>query len=261
MTADAKKKTVWGYCIIGLCFVVVAVLSISAFALRGRPYNPETFCPTDGACPHTIVLIDLTDTLSNDQQKYVLNYVSRVKDRLTDFERLSIFTLTENTYIVPEPVFSKCNPGDGKEANELYQNPGKMKLRFDRFFSEPFKEALKSMDFEKTDDRSPIFETIRELAYRDDFGKDVSERTLIIISDMMHHTSSYSHYRNSLDYEAFSKMPYADEVRVDLDSVTVRIVYLLRPKLKALQGEAHLLFWEKYFEANGAAVAEVRHVR
>ena len=138
--------------------------------------------------------LDKTDLLSISQQRFVLNYINKKKDKLRRFEKFSIFSLTENTYVNPEPIFSKCNPGTGKNSNKLYQNPKKIQMKFDRFFSRPLKENMKSVLSDGVGSQSPIFEMIRELSFRDDFGEDVKQRTLIIISDMMHHTPQYSQY-------------------------------------------------------------------
>ncbi len=259
-TLSKENKTVIGYIIIGICFVVFSGLTISALALKGEAYDPETLC-LDEVSAHTIVVLDKTDSLSINQQRFMLNYLSKEKDKLRTSEKFSVFTLTENAYMNPEPIFSKCNPGTGENANKLYQNPQKIQMRFDRFFSKPLKENMNSMLSDNTGSKSPIFEMIGELSFRDDFGEETKERTLIIFSDMMHHTLKYSHYRNTIDYKYFSKESYADEVAASLNSVNVKIVYLLRDKLESIQGKRHLLFWEDYFEDMGAKVVEVKNVR
>ena len=259
-TLSKENKTVIGYIIIGICMVIFGASMVSALVLKGEPYDSETFCQDD-LNKHTIVVLDKTDSLSNSQQKFVLNYINNEKTGLRTVEKFSIFAFTENNYTNPDPVFSKCNPGTGKDANQLYQNPRKIQMRFDEFFSKPLEENMSNILSDNTGSRSPIFEMIKELSFRNDFGDDVEQKTLIIISDMMHHTSKYSHYKNTVDYEYFSKKPYAYEVSASLNSVNVRIVYLLRDNLGNIQGKRHLSFWEEYFEEMGAEVADVRKIR
>lgn len=260
-TLSKENKTVIGYIIIGICLAIFGASMISAIALKADPYDPETFCQ-DEVTEHTIIVLDKTDSLSSSQQRFILDYINREKDKLRTFEKLSIFTLTENTYVNPEPIFSKCNPGTGKNANQLYQNPRKIQMKFDRFFSEPLKENMSGLLSDNTGSKSPIFEMIRELSLREDFGSSVKQRTFIIISDMMHHTpKKYSQYKNKINYQDFSKGSYAYEVSADLNSVNVKIVYLLRDKLKNIQGSRHLSFWKDYFEDMGAELTEVREIR
>ena len=258
-TLSKENKTVVGYVIIGFCLVIFGALMVSALILKGEPYDSETFCP-DEVSAHTIVVLDKTDSLSVSQQKFIINRINKEKDDLETFEKFSIFTLTEGSYLNPEPIFSKCNPGIGKSANRLYQNPKKIQMRFDEFFSRPLEENMKNVLSDNSGSRSPILEMIRELSFRDDFGADVEKRTLVIISDMMHHMSKYSHYKVRIDYKYFSKKSYAYEVAASLGSVDVRIVYLLREKLERIQGKRHLSFWEDYFEDMGAKLMEVRKV-
>lgn len=259
-TLTKENKAIVGYSIIGICLAIFALLILSALLLKGEEYDPETFC-LDNITAHTIVVLDKTDSFSVNQQNFILNYINKEKDELKSFEMFSVFTLTEDTYSSPEPIFSKCNPGTGKNANQLYQNPRKIQMRFDEFFSKPLEENMNIMLADNTGSKSPILEIIRELSFRNDFGEDVQERTLIIISDLMHHTSQYSHYKNSIDYKYFSNKSYAYELATSLDSVDIKIVYLLRDKLRRIQGKRHLLFWENYFDEIGAEVVEVRKVK
>ena len=259
-TLNREQKTKVGYIIIGVCLVAFGGIITSALALKEASYDPQTLCQ-DEIPAHTIIVLDKTDAFSANQQRFIWTYINREKDKLRAFEKLSIFKLTDNTSVNPEPIFSKCNPGRGKNANSLYQNPRKIQIRFDSFFSKPLKENMKNLLSDNTGSQSPIFEMIKELSFRDDFSDDVQHRTLIIISDMMHHTSEYSHYRNSTRYKCFSRKTYAYEVATNLNSVNVKIIYLLRDKLRNTQGEDHMLFWGKYFQDMGATVSMVRNVR
>ncbi|MDM8535865.1 hypothetical protein QUF70_03855 [Desulfobacterales bacterium HSG17] len=255
-----EQKTTMGYIIIGICCFILAVSAITAFVLTGDDSDPETFCKGE-VLAHTIIVLDKTDPLTTAQQKFMFHYINKEKKQLKKFEKLSIFILTENTYANLEPIFSKCNPGAGENANPLYQNPQMLKMRFDNDFSKPLKNNMNSLLFDSTGSKSTIFEMIRELTFRDDFGESIKNRKLIIFSDMMHHTPEYSHYKNKIDYHYFSKKLYADEVAANLNFVNVKIVYLLRDKSKHKQGKRHLLFWKNYFQTMGAQLTEVRNVR
>lgn len=255
-----ETKEIIGYVIIGCCLVVLGALVLSAILLKSEAADPDTFCPEE-VNAHTVVILDKTDSLSANQQRFAVNYINRVKDQLKPSEKFSIFILNEDTAVGPEPLFSKCNPGSGKSANYLYQNPGKIQKRFDEFFLKPLKENMNNMLADNTGAQSPIFEMIREVSLRDDFRPDVEQRTLIIISDMMHHTTHFSHYKNRSRYQFFSRKSYAFDVVSNLNFARVKIVYLLRSKLAFTQGQEHLAFWQSYFEDMGAGVSEVRQVR
>jgi hypothetical protein len=257
---DKNKKTKVGFTIIGICLAVFLILVISAFALKEEASDPETFCPKIISA-HTVIVLDKTDSLNDNQQRVTADYINQEIDKLGIYEKLSVFMLTGNNYVAPEPIFSKCNPGNGEDANQLYQNPKKIKERFNHLFASPLKKRVKESLSNNIDSQSPILEMIQELSLRNDFNENIRKRTLIVISDMMHHTPNYSHYKDRIDYKSFSKKAYADEVMANLHSVNVQIVYLLRGNLNRLQGKRHLLFWENYFQAMGADVVGVRNIR
>ncbi len=254
------KKTTLGYIIIGTCLILFAALITTAFVLKGDEYDPVSFCPKK-ITAHTVIVMDKTDSLSASQQDFVSKYVIRAKDNLKTFEKLTIFTLTENSFIGSAPMFSKCNPGTGEFANQLYQNPQRIQSRFDELFAKPLSEIIDNMLADNTSSKSPIFEMIRELSFRDDFGDQIKDKTLIIISDLMHHTPEYSHYRNNYTYECFSKLPYAFEVEANLKYVKIKIVYLVKNKLEKVQGKKHLSFWKDYFYGMGVETVEVKKIR
>jgi len=54
-----ENKTVIGYIIIGICLVTFGALIISALALKGEAYDPETFC-LDEVSAHTMIVLDKT---------------------------------------------------------------------------------------------------------------------------------------------------------------------------------------------------------
>ena len=258
-TLTKEKKTVIGYIIIVISIVIFGFLIASALVLKEEPYDTETLC-RDDISAHTIIVLDKTDTLSNNQQKYVHDYINKEKEKLIPFEKFSIFALTENCFMSPEPIFSKCNPGTAKTANSLYQNPQMIQKRFNDFFSDPLQKNMNIILSENKGSKSPIFEMIKELSLRDDFSDEIEKRSLIIISDMMHHTPEYSHYKDTLDYNSFSIKSYAYEIASNLNTVNVKIVYLLRDNLGNIQGKRHLLFWKNYFEDMGAQATKVRIV-
>lgn len=256
---NSENKTIIGYIIIGVCVSILCATVALAIVLKGEKYDPETFCQEEISA-HTIVILDKTDKLNSNQQHAILNYINREKDRLDTFEKFSMFTMSDSSYANPSPIFSKCSPGNGKEANQLYQNPRKIQFKFDQLFSKPLKENMNDIFSNDIGTKSPIMEMVRDLSLRDDFGNTVQKRTLIIISDMMQNTSNYSQYGDSLDYKGFSQQPYANELTTDLGSVDVKILYLHRDHLRKVQGKRHLSFWERYLEEMGAGDIEVRHI-
>lgn len=138
------------------------------------------------------------------------------------------------------------------DANELYQNPRMIRLRFEERFGEPLDTLLTDLTKGEVADRSPIMEMIRNVAYKGEFRDETAKRRLILISDMLQHMPEYSHYRTPVDYEAFAKSRYFEQVRPSLPGVEVRVIYLIRRGRESIQTAGHAVFWERFFKAAGA---------
>ncbi len=234
----------------------------SFFLKQERRYDAQTFCPNKQLTNHTIIVIDKTDPFTETQKDYIKSYIDRIRNELSLYEKISLFTLSDNNYIAPTAVFSKCNPGTGKEANVIYQNPRMIQSKFDDFFKTPLDNILKNIFQEYSAPISPILEMIREISYREDFSSNVLKRNLIIIADMMQNMPNlYSHYSDIIDYKEFKKDPYFNEITTNLNGIEVQIIYLYRPKANLKQGRKHIFFWEQYFQNMGAHISLVRFIR
>ena len=83
---------------------------------------------------------------------------------------------------------------------------------------------------------------------------------LIIVSDMMQHTSAYSHYRDLSNFSSYKTSKAFDQHLSNLNEVDVEIYYIRRPELSSKQGKSHILFWEQYIHAMGGALVRVRNI-
>jgi len=251
-----------GLKIAGVSIAIMIGLGGLAIYLAGPKPDPETLCPEDRPLvAHTVVLVDKTDPLTEGQFRYLKEKILGARDRLVQFEKFSIFVLDDKNYMSPEPLFSKCNPGRGDEANPFYQNPRKIQKKFDAFFEQPLEDTLKDLKSVGVASRSPIMEMIREISYRKDFSNQVPERRMILVSDLMENMPDhYTQYAGTINYEFFTEQPYAGELKANLSQVKVDIGYLMRNGM-GLQTNDHVLFWYKYLAAQGASVSGIRKVR
>jgi hypothetical protein len=241
-------------------FAVVGVLVLALASARliigsGDKYDPNTLCPLNAPYPRTVVIIDVTDPLSESQRLSVRNKLDSLRDDLEKFEKLVIYALDETNFASPEPIFSLCRPGTGQDANELYQNPKKIRARYDKQFGDPLDQLLLEVSNKKGAKVSPIMEMIRNVAYTKDLAANDVRKRLIIVSDLLQHTKDYSHYRTKADYTKFSTSHFSSQVQAPLLDVDVYIHYLLRPKNKQLQSAGHVLFWEQYIAHAGANIS------
>lgn len=259
--AAREKLDRLGKRLIGGSIAVVAILASLPFLIDDPEIDDTNLCPTDRPYPHTVLLVDKTDPLTPSQQRFLGSLTNKVKFDLEQYEKLSIYILDDENYLAPAAVFAMCNPGTGRNANELYQNPRKVQQKFDEFFGVPLEAVLDDLLKGTESKRSPIMEMLREVSFMDDFTPEVAERRLIVVSDMLQNMPEYSQYRRSLDYDGFVATPYAKKVAAMLGGVTVKLVYLWRPGTRNLQGLQHIRFWDRYFADFGARLVEVERVR
>ena len=244
----------------GSLIVVVTLAILSIFARDSKRYDEQTFCPTDEVFRHTVVLIDKTDPLSASQRHFITNMVVGLKSVVQPREKLSIYILDDLNYQLPEPVFAACNPGSGEKANALYQNPRMIQQRFDAFFGGPLKIAVDELMEVSETQWSPIMEMIQQISFIPDFEVGRPGRQLIVVSDMIQNMPAYSQYKRQMEYSNFAQTEYARTVLPNLMGVPIHIYYLWRARPDGLQGDMHIQFWRRYFEAAGARLQDIQRL-
>ena len=250
-----------GMCILGLMLVPLFLKDGN-----GSAVDPDTLCPRSGNYGHTVILVDKTDPFTPTQQHVLQQVIASIRDHMAVADKLSIYILDDTNYVAPQPAFALCNPGSGRDANPIYQNPQKVERVFRERFGQPLERILKPLMAANERAASPIMEMIREISTIDDFGAhgdsgpNAPRRRLVIFSDMLQNMADYSHYRTRADFETFRTSQYYYGVHAPLSGVEVEIYYLVRPHTRQLQTRGHILFWEQYFRRAGAVLNFVRPV-
>jgi hypothetical protein len=223
--------------------------------------DAETLCRLDGALPEvTVVLLDLSSTLSDVQKLDVKNELTRLRDTVPRFGRIEIFAVDDRAPRVLEPILTLCNPGRGDDMNEIYQNPRLALERWERDFASTLTAAIEKLLETPEAATSPIFEAIQAVSLRtfDDPKLDqVASRRLVLVSDLMQNVPGQLRMYNEIPaFAEFQKTPYWLDVKADLDNVDATIFYLQRPSSQRLW-QQQIEFWSRYFEAQGASVERV----
>jgi len=221
-----------------------------------------TLCPIKRAPAEVlVVLLDVSDQLSEPQLIKIENEVERLRDSLPRWGRIEIYVVSRGGERLTVPVIQRCNPGTGDDMNEIYQNPDLAQKRWQTFAQELRDRITALMQLPDTG-TSPIFESIQAISLRtfDRPDMDGVPKRLVVVSDLMQNVpGSLSHYRGVPEFDEFAASTYFSKVRGDLDGVDVTLLYLNRSELP-VQGTEHISFWVQYFAAQGAAVHEVKKV-
>jgi hypothetical protein len=247
----ATLAALWG--VIGLG---VAGFGAAAFMTANRPADAYALCQSSGlkAAATTMIMVDATDTFTQDQRRRLQSSVEFERERLPDGGRLIIVALNPDAPFEPTELVSVCNPGKGENANPLLVTRSKVEKRWHTLFADPIDKAVQqSLDL-KTSERSPIIVTLAAVLTRADFDTRVKARRLVVISDLLEHEKGmYSQLRGGDFWGAYQASPLPKSARLDLQGVAVAIDYLQRGKFTSIQGPRHQAFWQRLLSEAGAS--------
>ena len=222
--------------------------------------DPETLCPRHGQSPHTSILIDASDAFTETQKQRLEAALDEIIDDLSLHEWLGIYVLESANPSLTRPKIGKCYPGGAAEANPLYQNPQQLQRSLESNFEQPLAEAMRQIAAASAEqDNSPILEMIAAVATDTGYAARGGGRRLIIVSDMLHNTPEYSHYRASPDFASFRNLEYARPfLERFLADARVEILHVRRPRDERFHNRRYISFWEEYFAAVGASLERVQ---
>lgn len=255
--ADQKG---WFFLFIGACVLVVLGYFFYDTQANAIKRDPATACRVDGRVTReTAIVIDATDSFSNDQAMLITKEIAQTLSNSMLDEKFTLYVLNESVGKESTMIMG-CNAGDGSDANELTSNKRRLKKQWDENFYNKFVKAVEDLVGEHTAKKSPIFEMIKHVSINTMYDSKADSKRIILVSDMLHHTSQYSQYRNNYNFKNFNKSAYALEVRPHLKNVDVEILYVVRAKDKKLQNRGHIAFWEAFVSNAAGQVLRVKSI-
>ncbi len=217
------------------------------------PIDEATLCPQAGPSAIHAVLVDRSDPITPLQQARIRQVIDRIVSDSPIGGRVAFYLSESDGIETLKPLISLCNPG--KDANPLYSNPKRIKQRYDRDFAEKMDSVRQKLLIGAARDNSPIMESIKAVCI-DAFGTATPgiPLRLLIVSDMIQHTTIASHYRDR-QFEAFLNSPRIGTVLANCRGADVDIIYLLRTDKRGnavIQSRAHQRFWDLYLQKSNA---------
>lgn len=250
----AKQKTIGA---VLLTLVVAVVIGVIVWKTQQPPLPTALLCPADGPRAHIAFLVDKTDPLGFTQSKALAGLLETFASgrRVREGELLSVYALGQDFRKDSEPLFEKCNPGDGRDKSGWKDNPELWKKRFDTEFKDPILRLQEDLKALQPAAQSPIMEMIQHVGLHFARHDVKGPRRLVILSDMLHNTTDYSMYVEEPDFGALQKRPRFQKLRAKLRGADVEILVLLnRPQI---QNRRLTKFWEDYLEDAGAKLQAV----
>ena len=266
------KKDFLGYLMIaGVLVAVVGVAVVYVSLQRTQvPLDPVTGCPERGPTSLTVLLVDRTDPLTPIQEAALRQHLRSLQQEVKRHGALEIYSVgsTTETPLEAHSVATAgrssrrhrfCNPGLITEAG-LTGNERLSERKYKDLFEEPLEEIFSEVLKGRMEDTSPIMESIQSVAVTAFMAPRLenAEKRLVIVSDLIQHTSEYSQYDERTPFSAFRNLPYYQRLQCDLAEVTVDLLYVRRPARTAIQGKFHIQFWQQYIASLGGTVVSVK---
>ncbi|RUR34776.1 hypothetical protein ELY33_00940 [Vreelandella andesensis] len=243
------KSTGLGIMLIIITIVGFAVLIYFWQSESKRPgINQTTLCPEHGPVEHLAILIDTTDPLSMTQLQAARQKVEKIIHDAPVGSRVSFSTVSPNNTVRQSSFYSICKPPTGESASFLTQNPKIIESKYRKEFFSPINSVLDSLLTLESADSSPIMEGLQEFITKiPEFSTTNNNKEIVIISDLIQHSSDFSFYRG-LSWESFNSNGSVDQLSRNLGGVKITILRIPRNLAnKNIVDD----FWVRYFEAQG----------
>jgi hypothetical protein len=257
-----RRKQLLGYAMGAAALLVVAGIGWYVLVESDSKRLDSNLCPAEGGPSSVrVVIVDATDPYNAIQWRNVRNRLLDLKEDVPKHGLLAIFSVTEGLQETLQPEFELCNPGSGDELSIWTSNPELARRKWERSFVAPVDSILSTLNTDEPRRRSPIMEAIQ--AARARVGTyDTGDRKLLLVSDLMQHTETYSHYGSRPpDFERFESTATEGKLSADLSGWEVEVLYARRRGAESeVQGRRHIDFWDQYFLQSGATLRRVKSI-
>jgi hypothetical protein len=223
--------------------------------------DPESNCPTSGPTAIHAILFDRSDPISDQQAQRIRQLILRYKEAAPSGLRFDLYTFNGDTSHVLTPRLQVC--AIGREANELIENPERVRQRYEKKFSEVLDQTVSELLRGSKESKSPIIESIRAAAISSfgAVGPGQMPLRLTLISDMIQNTNLYSNFQGEADFQQLSHNAAWPTMQPQLKGAEVDVVYLLRlsalRKGVPIQSRGHQQFWEQLVTASGGRTMSI----
>ncbi len=255
------KKDRIGYALILISLIVICI-SFFAYSKIKQSYivlDKLTLCPENGPHSYTVVLLDATDSFNSIQQAVIRRQLEEIKLEIPRYGSIELYAVRAIDTQLLNPEIKICNPGTKENINPIIGNPEKIQKRWVNDFSNKLDDIFnRILNLEPAND-SPIMQSIQSVNISAFPLKELPEKQkrLIIVSDMLQHTSEYSHYSSDINFSQFQNTEYFKKIKTNLRNTTIEILYVRRDINRNLQNRKHIQFWQDYFNALNGELTKV----
>lgn len=257
MARRRKKKSgeSLGFMIAGVAISVLSLGLIGGYiylrsAATTVALDQDSLCPVKGPKSVTAILLDVTDPISDVTALDLRNEFQNLVSLVPQGGLIQVYALTDQEGQL-QRTFSGCNPGDGSTVDEWTSNPRMVQARWETGFEKPLRELADRLREGTAGKQSPIMAAVQRINV-EAFGLPEHQnvpKTLVVASDMIEHTASFSMYRDGASFDRFEGSEARQKFRSPLSGVAVRVLEFQRPGM-AFTDEDLADFWSEWVASN-----------
>lgn len=251
---DKGRIAGWIYGGIGAVIILAIIIVASALALSRRATDRLTSCPNDHYDSVVAVLVDLTDPIKPAQAAALRNALLKIRNDVPQFGRLEIYPLKSVAKTTLDTLFAGCSPGSGRDVYSwVYGNPELADRLWHRQFADKVDNVSNEIQNLPQENNSPLLEGIQSVAVTA-FGSPLAEKVeakrIVIISDMIHHTTDLSMYSGAPTFDRFKTTQYYAKIKPLLRGAQVDVFLIVRETRRNVQQPPLFKFWVDFFSAS-----------
>lgn len=262
--AKAKRANLAGYIVLAVLALAGVGGTIVFFQQKAkvRILDQATYCPADGADSVTVVLVDMTDEITQAQRQDFHNQFAGLRESVPRYGEIDIYAVDSVGQTLLKPLVTLCNPGRGSDIDPIVGNPMRVEKRWREGFEGPLEQAFATITQSQEAARSPIFESIQSAALTQLLPpQNVKKpRRLIVVSDLIQFTSDINFYRPLPKADEFVRSSPFLTIRTDLRGVEVELWMLRRANQAKVQTRQLIDLWEAAIRAQGGSLTRVYNV-
>lgn len=257
-----RKEKLQAFGMIAFSAIILGGFAVAYYwSSQSTALRTTDFCPENGPVAVHVALVDLSEPFSVIQKSNIQQRMEKFREGVRTNEKLVLYFMEEVSDALPPPAFEYCNPGDPEDAHWLYEN--------EKIFKRRYNESIGKFEVQlETEGRtsSPVMEMLQVISVSEfsdpELAPDIQKR-LLIVSDMVQHSDTYSHYRSPVrPYSDLSSTPPFRKLSTDLEGVDVEIAYVRRDGDGGRrQGPTQVKFWSDYFTSGlGSESLRIRKI-
>lgn len=256
-TKRRNKKQVlgWIYGGFGVAIIIGIIVTSVKLNLGKVETDPISGCPKTGYPTITAVLVDLSDPINPVQAAALHNALLKVRNEVPKYGRLEIYPLKSTATSTIEPLFFGCSPGSGRDVDSrFYGNPDLADRHWKQEFADKVDSVIGELKTIQQQNISPIMEGLQSVtvtSFGPPLSQAASEKRVILVSDMIHHTTELSMYRGVPDFEKFKMTQYFPRVRPAFRNAKVDVFLIVRDTQNNIQKPQLYKFWVEFVDASG----------